>query len=382
MSTSDYMIVPSHASASLSFQDTFCLEYIWVDGTGELRSKIKVMSREDQIRLLENSPETLFKVGAHEVFAPWWNFDGSSTQQAFGKESDVILKPVRAYKNPFFPNATFASYLVLCECYDKDGETPHNTNTRALCADVSTKYGAYGCLFGIEQEYVLFERPKKGELVIPAPYKWMEPLDPGCGGQGPYYCSVGGDRALGRPISERHLIYCINAGIKICGTNGEVMASQWEFQVGACDALKTCDDLVTARYILHKLTEEYGCSASLHPKPYKGDWNGSGAHTNFSTSAMRNTNGITYIVDACEKLRLTHNKDIKLYGKHNEMRLTGAHETSSMNDYSWGAGNRGCSVRIPLQVVRDKCGYLEDRRPASNCDPYLVTASIMESILG
>ena len=140
MSTSEYMIVTAHAS----IQDTVCLEYIWVDGMGELRSKIKVMSREDQFRLLETSPETLFKVGAHEVFAPWWNFDGSSTQQAIGKESDVILKPVRVYKNPFFTNATFASYLVLCECYDKDGETPHKTNTRAYCADVSLKYAAYG----------------------------------------------------------------------------------------------------------------------------------------------------------------------------------------------------------------------------------------------
>lgn len=375
-----------HKSISMSetttpLKDTICLEYIWIDGVGELRSKIKV-SHVGQSVCFDN----FFKVGEEEVYVPWWNFDGSSTYQAMGKESDILLKPVRVYKNPFFNTEIKMAYLVLCECYEKDGKTPHQTNTRALCAHIDDKYTEYGCLFGIEQEYVLFDRPNKYSTahspeLEPSPYKWVEPRNPGCGGQGPYYCSVGGDRALGRIISERHLVYCLKAGIQICGTNGEVMASQWEFQVGACSALKTCDDLMVARYILHKITEEHGCSASLHPKPYRGDWNGSGAHTNFSTEEMRNANGITCIIDACEKLRLTHEKDIQMYGKFNELRLTGAHETSSIREYSWGPGNRGCSVRIPLQVMKDRCGYLEDRRPASNCDPYLVTASIMESVL-
>jgi glutamine synthetase len=364
-------------SEPASFQDTICLEYIWVDGIGELRSKVKVL-HPPQVISKEESP---FRVGTEEVYVPWWNFDGSSTHQATGKESDVLLKPVRVYKNPFFDKELKNAYLVLCECYEKDGETPHKSNARALCADLAHKYRSHGCLFGIEQEYILFDRPnKQGDA--PSPYKWVEPQNPGCGGQGPYYCSVGGDRALGRIISERHLIYCLKAGIQICGTNGEVMASQWEFQVGACCALKTCDDLMVARYILHKITEEYNCSASLHPKPYRGDWNGSGAHTNFSTAEMRGTNGIVDVMDACEKLRLTHDKHIEIYGKYNELRLTGAHETSSIHEYSWGPGNRGCSVRIPLQVMKDKRGYLEDRRPASNCDPYLVTATIMESVLG
>jgi glutamine synthetase len=364
---------------SPSNKEVTCLEYIWVDGIGELRSKIKILQPGQAVCF-----KNFFKAGDEEVYVPWWNFDGSSTGQAIGKESDVLLKPVHVYKNPFFNAELKKAYLVLCECYDKNGETPHQSNTRAMCAHVDAKYTEHGCLFGIEQEYVLFDRPRERILSLetePSPYKWVETGDPGCGGQGPYYCSVGGDRALGRIISERHLVYCLRAGIQICGTNGEVMASQWEFQVGACSALKTCDDLIVARYILHKLTEEYGCSASLHPKPHKGDWNGSGAHTNFSTEMMRNTNGIAYIIDACEKMRLTHDKDIELYGKFNELRLTGAHETSSIHEYSWAPGNRGCSVRIPLQVVKDKCGYLEDRRPASNCDPYLVTASIMESVL-
>ena len=65
----------------------------------------------------------------------------------------------------------------------------------------------------------------------------------------------------------------------------------------------------------------------------------------------------------------------------NELRLTGKHETCSIDEFKIGVRDRGCSVRIPLSVYNDKCGYFEDRRPASNANPYEVTAFIMESLM-
>ena len=328
-----------------------CLEYVWIDGNNNLRSKNKII-KGDEI--------------------PLWNFDGSSTYQAIGKESDIILKPVRTYNNPFIK--FIKSYLVLCECYNKD-MTPHISNTRNKCIETSIKYKDLECLFGIEQEYVLFERNP-----IDLPYKWKEHNNPGIGNQGPYYCSIGGDRNFGRDIVEEHLKLCLEADIEICGTNAEVMASQWEFQIGTCDALKVSDDLWMARYILQRITEKYNCYATFHPKPYKQNWNGTGGHTNFSTNKMRDNNGISYIYEACEKLKINHNKHMKVYGEYNNERLCGLYETSDIDIFTYGVGNRGCSIRIPINVFNDKRGYLEDRRPAGNLDPYLVTNIMMNTI--
>lgn len=343
-----------------------CLEYVWIDGSENLRSKNKIVDR------------SLFDETLNTV--PLWNFDGSSTLQATGRESDVILKPVRLYKNPFIK--FIDSWLVLCECYNKD-MTPHITNTRAKCLETSEKFAEYEPLFGIEQEYTLFERNKDNLHKITyanLPYMWKEHDEPEIGGQGPYYCGIGGDRIFGRPIVNEHLKLCLEAGIEICGTNAEVMASQWEFQIGICDALKVSDDLWMARYILQRVTESYGCYATFHPKPYKGDWNGTGGHTNFSTKSMREEAGLEHIYKACEKLALKHDDHIRVYGKYNGERLSGHHETSSMTAFSYGVGNRGCSIRIPINVFNDKSGYLEDRRPASNLDPYLVTEIMVRSV--
>lgn len=377
-------------------EEKICLEYVWIDGYNELRSKIKIVQRCSISLRLSLRSLSSFESEELKNIIPSWNFDGSSTGQAIGKESDVILKAVRAYKNPFFEtcpssfnnqSSLASSFLILCECFEKDDVTPHKSNTRNACEKAYEQYKEHKCLFGIEQEYVLFERgrdqwAKDTMRMEDVPYKWVEHDEPGRGGQGPYYCSVGGDRSFGRSISDQHLLYCLKAGIEICGTNAEVMASQWEFQVGTCDALKVTDDLIMARYILHKITEQYNCCASFHPKPYSGDWNGSGAHTNFSTKNMREEGGMSYIVAACDKLKDAHAEHIDVYGSYNEMRLTGIHETSSMNHFTWGVGNRGCSVRIPLHVSQNNCGYLEDRRPASNCDPYTVVTKIMNTVCG
>ena len=335
-----------------------CLEYIWIDAYDNTRSKLKVLEIDS------NTSITLSLISE-------WNFDGSSTGQAIGTNSDVLIRPCSIFINPFINWCE--SYLVLCDCYNKDG-TVHETNHRSKCVETTELCSSSVPLFGIEQEYIIFGR---NEL----PYKWSQYNNPGCGPQGPYYCGVGGDRLFGRSISNTHLEYCIKAGIKICGTNSEVMASQWEYQIGPIGPLEVSDQLWVSRYILQRITEEYDCAVSFHPKPYKGDWNGSGGHTNFSTITMREPGGIKEIYSACEKLKLAHESHMKVYGKYNNERLTGLHETSSMNDFSWGVSDRGKSIRIPLNVNKDGYGYLEDRRPASNLDPYLVTERMLKTIV-
>lgn len=330
------------------------LEYVWIDLNGNLRSKIKV-----------NQGYVMHSINS----CPVWNFDGSSTGQSLsGDVSDVIISPVRLYNNPLLsPN----SKIVLCECLNAD-MTPHETNSRTQCKKTAENFANLKCLFGIEQEYTILQRDGQ-------PYKWLNMSDPGLGDQGPYYCSVGGDRSFGREIADEHLLCCLQAGINICGTNAEVMPSQWEFQIGTCDTLTVSDDLIVARFILHKITEKHNCSVSFYPKLFT-EWNGSGGHTNFSTLKMREAGGMKYIIDACEKLSNKHVEHIKVYGVDNDKRLTGKHETSSIHIFSWGEKNRNCSVRIPLQVCIDDRGYLEDRRPASNMDPYLVTEIMIRTI--
>ena len=335
------------------------LEYVWIDVAGKTRSKNKVITIEvDEKLMLEE-----------------WTFDGSSTGQASGTLSDVILKPVSIFKNPFIKYTD--SLLVLCECYDRDG-TPHTTNSRHRCGITFSSSVNSESLFGIEQEYILFGRNN-------LPLDWKEYNEPGCGSQNnngsPYYCGSGGDRCFSRKVAEEHLEMCLEAGVKICGTNAEVMASQWEFQIGPLNAIEVSDHLWIARYILDRVTENHNCYASFHPKPWKGDWNGSGCHTNFSTKEMREPGGLDKINEACEKLERKHKEHMEVYGKHNEERLTGIHETSSINKFSWGMSDRSCSIRIPLIVEKTGFGYLEDRRPASNMDPYLVTERLLSTVV-
>ena len=352
------------------------LEYVWIDADGGLRSKNRVVD------------EDSFSITEHMKPDPsrWdWSFDGSSTGQATGTDSDVIIRPVAFYTNPFYQSLSgqgpgyFKSWLVMCDCYDKDG-TPHSTNARVRCAQTEAACAREEPLFGIEQEYVIFERLKPHYQFSHCPYQWMNGSDPGCGEQGPYYCGVGGDRCFGRKIVDQHLQACLYAGIAICGTNAEVMASQWEFQIGPLPALQVSDQLWMARYILMRITEEHGCSVSFHPKP-KSDWNGSGGHTNFSTAAMRTKSGdaMDAIKTACTKLQAAHAEHMTVYGKDNEARLTGKHETSSIHECTWGISDRGRSIRIPRHVANQGHGYLEDRRPAANLDPYLVSERIMRT---
>jgi glutamine synthetase len=230
------------------------------------------------------------------------------------------------------------------------------------------KYAKHECWFGIEQEYTFFKDGRPYGFPIggfPAP-------------QGGYYCGVGADEIFGRPVVEKHLDNCLKAGLAISGINAEVMPGQWEFQVGPLAPLEVSDQLWVARWLLYRTAEDFNISATLDPKPVKGDWNGAGAHTNFSTNAMRD--GYDAIIAAAESLSGRVKEHVSLYGHGIEDRLTGQHETAPYTEYSYGVSDRGASVRIPWQVEIDKKGYIEDRRPNANMDPYLVTRMITDTV--
>jgi glutamine synthetase len=331
--------------------------YIWIDGTGEnLRAKTK--SVESEI----TKPSDL----------PVWNFDGSSTGQATGHNSDVFIKPVALFPDPFCRGN---NKLVLCETYDHTGK-PQATNRRHSCEAVMTEAKAHHPWFGIEQEFTLLDADNH-------PFGWPKNGFPGP--QGPYYCGVGANRVYGRDIIEAHYRTCLYAGVTISGTNAEVMPAQWEFQVGPCEGIAMGDELWMGRFLLHRVAEDFGVVVSMDPKPIPGDWNGAGCHTNFSTKAMREEGGIRAIEAAMQKLSVVHHEHIAYYdpkgGVDNERRLTGKHETASINKFSYGVASRGCSIRIPRQTADEGKGYFEDRRPSSNCDPYHVTEAIVKTCL-
>ena len=331
------------------------VEYIWTDGhlpTAKLRSKTKIV--EGPIKNVSELPE--------------WGFDGSSTEQAEGDFSDCLLQPVRFVLDPIRGGDNI---LVMCEVFNADG-TVHSSNSRAELRKLSEKYADQESWFGIEQEYTFFDGIK--------PLGWPDNGFPAP--QGGYYCGVGSNEVYGRDIVEDHMEACILAGIEISGINAEVMPGQWEFQIGPVGPLDVADEVWLARWLLYRIGEDYGVSATLHPKPVKGDWNGAGAHTNFSTKAMREPGGLTVIENACKELGKTHEKHMVQYGAHNEERLTGLHETCSMQKFKYGVSDRGASIRIPMQTANDGFGYLEDRRPSANMDPYKVCAALMETVCG
>ncbi len=336
----------------MSSSSKYKLEYVWLDGyTPEpnLRSKTKIVDK---------APKSLADLDL-------WGFDGSSTRQAEGKSSDCVLKPVALYPDSTRKNG----FLVMCEVMMPDG-TPHATNFRSTIADSEDLW------IGFEQEYFLYQDgrplgfPADG---YPAP-------------QGPYYTGIGynnvGDMA--RQIVEEHIDICLDAGINLEGINAEVAKGQWEFQVFSKGSKNIGDNMWMARYLLLRLCEKYGVDVNLHCKPLgmEVDWNGSGMHCNFSTAYMRDKGGKPYfekLMAAFDKYKEEH---IAVYGPDNHMRLTGLHETQSIDKFNYGVANRGASIRIPHAFVKNDAyrGYLEDRRPNSAADPYKITSRVLKTI--
>ena len=326
------------------------LEYIWLDGyepTQSLRSKTQIKS---------NFGGTLEEI-------PIWSFDGSSTEQADGADSDCLLKPVAIYPDTGRDDA----YLVMTEVLNADGSA-HESNGRATIEEDDDDYW-----FGFEQEYFLWDV--------------MTDLPPGfpTGGfpraQGPFYCSVGANNTFGRDCVEEHLDACLDAGINLEGINAEVAAGQWEYQIFAKGAKKSGDEVWVARYLLERIGEKYGYAINLHPKPLGDtDWNGSGMHANFSNSVMRDSGDEAVFTKICEAFSGEIDRHISVYGADNDQRLTGAHETQAIDQFSYGISDRGASIRIPVGTIDDGWkGRLEDRRPASNADPYKVAAAIIKT---
>ena len=330
-------------------------EYIWIDGTEPtplLRSKTKIL-------------EAGAKPKASSL--PKWGFDGSSTNQATGDASDCELVPVFCTRDPLRGGDNLA---VLCEVYKSDG-TAHETNTRRAAAEAEEKYKSEDPWYGMEQEYTMF--------IDGRPLGFPESGYPGP--QGPYYCGVGAQYVMGREIVEEHMDACLNAGLKLSGINAEVMPGQWEFQIGPAGITEVGDHMYMARYLLGRIAERVGVDISYDAKPAKGDWNGAGCHTNFSTKAMRADGGYELIKAACEKLGQPEKIELHLahYGDGLKDRLTGLHETMSYKQFGWGVSDRGASIRIPMTTARDGKGYLEDRRPCANIDPYTVARILMET---
>jgi glutamine synthetase len=332
------------------------VEYIWLGGNSELRSKTRVLNNE-------------FNPSSSPADWPDWNYDGSSTAQAEGLNSELKIKPVAIYTNPFLESG----YLLLCETFDKDN-VPLPSNTRNKAVEIFDFPNTHVGIdehpwFGIEQEYFILSGNGSSS--------------PLCGRtQGQFYCSVGSKNAYFREVAEEHMQLCIKAGLTVSGINAEVAPCQWEYQIGPCEGIDSADQMWISRWIMERLSEKHRVRIDWSPKPFK-DINGSGCHTNFSTQRMRSAGGLNDIYEAIEKLRNKHGDHMKVYGKDNDKRMSGLYETAKYDKFSFDLTrpvDRGASVRVGYDTITNKCGYFEDRRPASNMDPYLVTSKIFKTV--
>lgn len=349
----------NEATLKMEQRGKIMAEYVWLGGavtTGgfDIRNKSKTLD------FSPKSPEEL----------PIWNYDGSSTGQAPGSNSEVLLRPIAIFSDPFRREPNI---IVFCETILPKTHDPIPTNTRRHAKAMFDQKPELVPWFGIEQEYTIMAADDATRPIAfdkdggePAP-------------QGPYYCGAGYDSAICRPVADTHYKACLYAGINISGINAEVMAGQWEYQVGPCVGIESGDHLWISRYLMIRVCEMLGCNVTFDPKPATGNWNGAGCHTNFSTKPMREDGGYKVIIEAVEKLGKNHMEHMKLYGEGNDRRMTGLHETSAMDKFSYGVANRGASIRIGTDTEAEQKGYFEDRRPASNMDPYLVTGKIFET---
>jgi len=342
-----------------SYKSCVMAEYVWLDAHQVPRSKTKVMTCRPG------------KVSDLSV----WNYDGSSTEQAEGHNSEINIVPRAVFDCPF---RGYPHVLVVTDAYNAWDDKPAIGNTRAECAETHEKYAKeHDPWYGIEQEYTLMKPGKVGEKpTVPFGFNkdGSEPAP-----QGPYYCSAGTGNAIARGVADEHLALCLKSGVKIAGTNAEVMPGQWEYQIGPCRGVEIGDHMTIARYIMLRVTEKHGCICSFEPKPMDGDWNGAGCHTNFSIKTMRAAGGFDVIKQVCEAFGKKVAEHIADYGDGNDKRLTGQHETCSIDEFKYDVANRGASIRIPRSAEKTGKGYMEDRRPGANCDAYRVCNRIMKT---
>jgi glutamine synthetase len=351
------------------FNYTCVAEYIWLDANKQFRSKTKV---------IPNFFSGIYSADKNDIHrCPKWEYDGSSTGQASGTSSEIILVPIFVCDNPLLQdsvkninsNHVIMRKLVLCETFHIDGKpTPENTRHEAVTIfDGCVEHKPW---FGLEQEYFIFH----GESYPDEFYEIST-----------HYCGVG-RQISHRQLVEEHMAMCLTAGLNISGINAEVSKDQWEFQIGPSQGVRAADELMVARFLLERIAEKHKKTICYDPKPF-AHINGSGCHTNFSTKYMRDkggiggAGGINEIHRVIQNMEKHHAEDIQHYGKDNDKRLSGIHETSSYDKFSWGVANRGASVRINNKTHRDGFGYFEDRRPAANMDPYLVTSTLMRRVI-
>jgi glutamine synthetase len=328
-------------------------EYIWIDGTKPtplLRNKTKILDD-----------------GVKEM--PIWGFDGSSTEQATGESSDCVLQPVFTCPDPIRGGK---NVLVLCEVLNASDLQPHVTNTRALTRAVSERHEQAEMIYGIEQEYTMM-KPDGTPLGFPAGGGFPAP-------QGPYYCGVGTGRIVGREVVEEHTQACLDAGLAISGTERRGHARAVGVPDRPVDALTVSDHLTVARWLLHRIAEDYDVVISFAAKPQKGDWNGAGAHTNFSTKAMREDTDMIAIKAACEAIGRRIDEHVSNYGDGIKDRLTGAHETAPWSKFSYGVSHRGASIRIPWQVGKEGKGLRRGPAPERQHGPVHGHPLILESV--
>ncbi len=329
------------------------VEYIWLDAENKFRSKIRVLELDSDIA----SP---------------WNYDGSSTNQATTESSEVILKVVSTFNHPFMNGK-----LNVCATYDIN-DNPISNNHYHKANEIFNKKKDEMPWFGLEQEYFLYKDNKPLGLVFDTTIDPEYPEPTKITHSNIYYCSHINQDQLGVKIAHNHLMACLKAGIKISGINAEVVPGQWEFQVGPVEGIDAGNHMMAARYLLERIAMNEGITINYHPKPIQGV-NGSGCHINFSTKSMREENGLAVIMSAIEKLENNHAYHMENYGKDNRMRMVGHHETASYDKFTWGVGSRNTSIRIGYDTFKNKKGYFEDRRPASNIDPYLSTSIIFKT---
>jgi glutamine synthetase len=332
----------------------YCAEYIWLDVHDRLRSKIRVINDNEEIT--------------------FWNYDGSSTGQAEVDSSEIILKPCKVFNNPLLNSQSNKNNhkIVVCSTYNIHG-IPLSNNHRHQAEIIFNNRLEEIPWFGLEQEYYMLD--KHTEHII----GFKPDIGVSSTRIGKYYCNPIYQDKVTTKIAEEHMLMCLEAQIKISGINAEVAPSQWEFQIGPCVGINAGDDMMCARYLLEKIASKYDILITYHPKLHPL-LSGSGMHTNFSTKKMREYNGIEEIYRVIENLKHNHVQDMEKYGKYNNLRLTGIHETANINEFTYGVGCRDTSIRIGFETYKNKCGYFEDRRPAANADPYLVTSSIFSAV--